>query len=77
MKLNKLFFTVIVSFLAFFLSIYSKDDSTKPDIPAPIITPTTLSAKTPLKTTVYSEISTGETITLGTDNLIISEKGVC
>ncbi len=60
---------VIVSCLA-----CGGDDSSE-EAPAP--TPSTIATKTPEKTTIFSEITTGGLITKGTDNVTITEKGVC
>ncbi|GAA4947117.1 hypothetical protein GCM10023314_20520 [Algibacter agarivorans] len=55
------------------MSCGGSDDSPSEETPMP----TTIITISPVKTTVFSEITTGGKITKGTDNATISEKGVC
>ena len=50
---------------------------TKDEAPAPTPKATSVITKTPVGATLYSEIETGGTITLGNDNLTITERGIC
>lgn len=71
MKGTKLFGLINLIVLVFGCS-----GSDSPD-DEPTIIPTTISTTIPQKTSVYSEITSGGKITKGTDDLSISERGVC